>query len=320
MLRILKKCNSLDRSIFHPVIIFTILSSSCNSPSNKLVTEISANLEKHTVISDGHPIALWSKNPEEPKGAILFIHGRTWGALPLYDLQVIGEDLSLMDGMVKHGYATYAIDLRGYGDTPRDSTQWNTGSKAAKDILTVLKWIAEKHNENVHLFGWSMGAPLSLLAAQGSSDHIASLILFGFADDLDSKFPTDLDISLEKRPTTAEAALEDFVVPGSISQNALDAFVKACLENDPVRADWNELHEFNELDPGKIDLPVLLIQAEFDQYAKTEWQIKLFTRLKTQDKMWAVLPGGDHIAPLENTRVLFIKIVVDFLDKQEFLD
>jgi len=59
---------------FHiSLIVFTILSSSCTSSSNNLVTEISTNLEKYTVMSDGHPLALWSKKPEESKGAILFI-------------------------------------------------------------------------------------------------------------------------------------------------------------------------------------------------------------------------------------------------------
>ncbi len=269
-------------------------------------------------MSNGHPMALWNKTATEPKGVILFIHGRTWGARPLYDLQVKGEDLSFMDGMVQQGFSTYALDLRGYGDTPRDSTGWNTGNKAANDIVTVLKWISEKHNgKPVHLFGWSMGAPLSLLTAQKNSDHIASLILIGFAADLDNKFPHDLDIPMLKQPTDAQSVLEDFVVPGSISKNALDTFVEACLLNDPIRADWNQLHEFNELDPGKIDIPTLLIQAEFDQYAKTAWQSKLFTRLKTMDKTWLILPGADHVAPLENSRTRLIKVMVDFLDGRD---
>ncbi len=66
-----------------------------------------AELVRHTVDSDGHPMAVWEKSAEEPRGAVLLLHGRTWSALPDFDLQVECEDLSLMDGLVEQGYATY---------------------------------------------------------------------------------------------------------------------------------------------------------------------------------------------------------------------
>ena len=67
-------------------------------------------------------MALWEKSHDDPKGIILFVHGRTWSALPDFDLQVDGEELSLMDGMLDQGYGTYAVDLRGYGETARDTS------------------------------------------------------------------------------------------------------------------------------------------------------------------------------------------------------
>ncbi len=121
-------------------------------------------LLKHTVLSDGHPMAVWEKKADNPKGLILFVHGRTWSGVPDFDLQVEGENLSLMDGLVEQGYTTFAIDLRGYGETPRDSTQWATPYRASKDILNVLSWISNQNNESkVHLFGWSMGSTIILI-------------------------------------------------------------------------------------------------------------------------------------------------------------
>ncbi len=81
-------------------------------------------------------MAVWQKEADNAKGIILFVHDRTWSSIPDFDLQVEGEDLSLMDGMLNQGYTCYAIDLRGYGETPRDSTEWNTPNKAARDIIT----------------------------------------------------------------------------------------------------------------------------------------------------------------------------------------
>ena len=62
---------------------------------------------KHTVMSDGHPMALWEKKTDDSKGIVLFIHGRTWSGVPDFDLQVEGEDLSLMDGLIEKGYSLF---------------------------------------------------------------------------------------------------------------------------------------------------------------------------------------------------------------------
>ena len=104
-----------------------------------------SELRQNTVLSEGHPIAVWEKKVTNPKGIILFVHGRTWSSIPDFDLQVEGEDLSLMDGVNAQGYAAYAVDLRGYGGTPRDSSGWNSPQKAANDVENILDWISTQH-------------------------------------------------------------------------------------------------------------------------------------------------------------------------------
>ncbi|NNE66041.1 MAG: hypothetical protein HKN33_05690 [Pyrinomonadaceae bacterium] len=60
------------------------------------VTISAAELRMHKVDADGHLIAVWEKSVRNPKGHILLHHGRTWSSLPDFDLQVEGEDLSLI--------------------------------------------------------------------------------------------------------------------------------------------------------------------------------------------------------------------------------
>ena len=273
-------------------------------------------LLKHTVLSDDHPMALWEKKTDNAKGIILLVHGRTWSGVPDFDLQVEGEDLSLMDGMVEQEYLTYAVDLRGYGGTPRDSTGWASPDKAARDILNVLEWISEENGDSkVHLFGWSMGSTLSLLATQKSAEHIASLTLFGYWQDLDFEIPeSPSDIQLQKSVNTAKNAASDFIVPGSISQKAIDTYVKMALESDPIRVDWRYESEYNGIDPSLISTPVLILQGELDPIP-TERQTKLFTRLKTADKSWVVISGGDHAAFMETPRRDFIHAFMSFIDR-----
>jgi alpha-beta hydrolase superfamily lysophospholipase len=106
--------------------------------------DVAARPEQHTVVVDGHPLTVWGKRPPSPRGAILLIHGRTWSSLPNWDLRVPGEDRSVMDALVRAGYAVYGLDQRGYGATPRDSSGVLTPNRAADDAAGVLEWIARR--------------------------------------------------------------------------------------------------------------------------------------------------------------------------------
>ena len=306
------------------LLLFLIVGILSCKTKNKDVegTEATLNINekallKHTVLSDEHPMAVWEKKVDNPKGLILFVHGRTWSGVPDFDLQVDGENLSLMDGMIEKGYTTYAIDLRGYGETPRDSTEWATPNVASKDILNVLKWISDQNDgSKVHLFGWSMGSTLSLLATQQNANEIASLTVFGYWQDLDFEIPeTPKETQLKKSTNTAENAASDFITPGSISQKAIDTYVKMALESDPIRVDWKNENEYNDIDPSLITTPVLILQGEFDPISLTANQVKLFTRLKTSDKSWVVISGGDHAAFMEAPRNQFIDSFMAFIER-----
>src|SRR5262249_36682414 len=78
------------------------------------------SLERFTVTSDGHPMAVWARRPVNPRGAILLVHGMTWSTRPDFDLQVPGLQRSVMTSFAAQGFAAYGVDLRGYGETPRD--------------------------------------------------------------------------------------------------------------------------------------------------------------------------------------------------------
>lgn len=272
-------------------------------------------LVRHTVVSDGHPLAVWEKSAPAASVAILLVHGRTWSTLPDFDLQVPGEDLSLMDGLVERGFASYGVDLRGYGETPRDDTGWLTPDRAAADIAAVLTWIRERHpGVPVHLFGWSYGAMSSQLTAQRHPELIDRLVLFGYPTRPGRTYPHDVPEGDPPRlATTAEAAASDFIVEGAISQRAIDAYVEAALAADPVRTDWRYQHEWNALDPAEVTVPTLLIHGEADPLTPEDAQALLFEALGTDDKSWIVIAGGDHAAFLEAPRPYFIASVVTFL-------
>lgn len=270
---------------------------------------------EHAVEVDGHPMAVWEKSVPEPRGHILLHHGRTWSSLPDFDLQVPGEELSLMDGFNALGYSVWALDARGYGKTPRDNTGWNTPDRAALDLAAVLDWLLVRNGEASHVWGWSYGSMVAQLAAQRFPEAMASVTLFGYPTDPDAVVPeTNFLSEAPARPTTRAAAASDFIVPGSISQLAIDSYVDAAMKADPIRADWNQLHQWNALDGEALTLPTLLLQAEFDPLADTDAHARFFAKIANPNKQWIVLAGGDHAALLETPRAKLIKSTIDFIE------
>jgi hypothetical protein len=76
--------------------IVGVVADGCAGPSDP---------ERLTVQSDGHPIALWARRPAQPKGTVLFVHGRTWSGRPDFDLQVPGMRRSVLQAFAAQGFA-----------------------------------------------------------------------------------------------------------------------------------------------------------------------------------------------------------------------
>lgn len=273
-------------------------------------------LRAYTVVSDGHPIRVWEKSAVNPERVMLLVHGRTWSTRPDFDLQVDGENKSLMDGLVQRNFAVYGIDLRGYGETPRDSTGWMTPDRAAMDVARVLAFVRQRHPDLLApaLFGWSYGAMVSQLVAQRTPENLSAVVLFGYPVRPGvAVTPPDLGAIPPARPTTAAAAAEDFIVPGSISDRAIEAFVAAALAADPIRADWRDLEQWRALNASEVALPTLLLEGELDPLALDDVHAQLFDNLDTSDKMWVVFPDSDHVAFMETPRDYFLEVIETFL-------
>ena len=261
---------------------------------------------------DGFQLTMWRKAPAQPRRAVLLIHGRTWSGRPDFDLQVPGEQRSFMDALVSQGYAAYALDLRGYGGTPRDATGFLTPERAAADVAAALRAIGGRPV----LFGWSLGSMVAQLTSQRHPEAVSALVLFGYPADPDRKPPEGAEPEAPAwRPTTAEAAAEDFIAPGVISKQAIAAYVQAALAADPVKMDWRRASEWSALAPEAVHVPVLLLQAELDPLAKSDAHARLFTRLGTFDRQWVVIPKGDHAALLEDTAPRLIAALRAFLER-----
>ena len=274
--------------------------------------------ERFTVASDGHPMAVWARKPASPRGTVLLVHGRTWSSRPDFDLQVPGMQRSVMISLAARGFAAYAVDLRGYGETPRDSTGWFTPRRGVADILNVANWIAQQHPTlpKPALVGWSRGAGLVGIAAMQAPGSSSAVVLFGFVFDPDLQF---LDTTVGAKPVmeknTAAAAISDFISPNVTPPAVIKAFTEQALKADPILADLKNDAEFNLFKPEKLTTATLVLYGSKDPAILPEDAGKFFGRIATGDKQMIVLPGGDHAAQLEDTHEAWVAAVVNFLTR-----
>lgn len=268
---------------------------------------------------DGHRIVVWGRAPPSPRAVVLWIHGRTWSARPDFDLHAPDATTSTLAQLAARGIAAYAIDLRGYGDTPRDSSGWITPHRATLDLAATLEVLILRHPEQPRpvAAGWSLGALSAHRVAVLRPDLVSGIVLYGHPRPVGHHHTRGEDEELDARPrqqpTTAADARADFQTAGAVDPWVVDAFVEAALERDPVKADWRRMSEFDDIDLSAFRGPILFIQGEHDPYAPLEQQSDWMVNSRGRSRAWVVLPNADHAAHLENARDAFVEAVAAFI-------
>jgi pimeloyl-ACP methyl ester carboxylesterase len=274
--------------------------------------------ERFTVTSDGHPMAVWARRPATPKGAILLVHGRTWSSRPDFDLQVPGLQRSVLVSFAAQGFAAYAVDLRGYGETPRDKTGWLTPRQSVTDIINVLAWVAAQHPglPKPTLVGWSRGAIMAGMAAQKDPSRVSSVVMFGFASDPDLEFAEgEMPDVPAKTRNSAASAESDFISPDVTPRIVITSFVEQALKADPILVDVKDDTDFNAFHASELTTPALVLFGSEDPGLAIEEAGKMFAAIASHDKQMVVLPGADHAAQLEDTHDAWIAAIVNFINR-----
>lgn len=225
---------------------------------------------------------------------------------------------SVLASLAAKGIAAYAVDLRGYGETPRDKTGFLTPTTAAEDVAEVVRWAAERHPSlpPPSLLGWSLGGAVAHLTAQGPGVRLSSLVIFGFTMEPGLKYAPLPDPARPPRVKTTRAdAMSDFISPDVTPSKVADAFVAQALASDPIRTDWIKEDEFNALDPAKLTMPTLILQGARDPGVPADVTARYFKMIAASERQWTMLPGADHVAQLEDTHDAWVAAVVEFITR-----
>ncbi len=295
----------------------TILLACISSTAGDARSQTEPALQRLSVRLNGHTFAVWARIPAAPRSAVLLLHGRTWSSLPAFDLHVPGLQRSALVSLAARGIAAYALDQRGYGETPRDATGWITPVQASKDALAALTWIAGRHPALPQpvLLGWSLGAATAHLAAASSPQSVSGLILYGYAPDPEAEIAEAAAANEPARGrNTVTAAAGDFISPGVTEPAVIKVFSETAVKTDPVHADWKNETQFL-CDSSKIKVPTLIVYGERDPNVDTRSARDFFHFLAAKEKRLIVLPGADHCAHLEATHDDWIAAIVGFISR-----
>lgn len=200
--------------------------------------------------------------------------------------------------LVGHGCRAVVIDSRGHGRSTRDEQPFSYDLMAS-DVIAVMDRLGL---EKPALVGWSDGACTALVLASKMPARAAGVFFFGCNMD-----PSGVK-EIEFTPTL---------------KRCFNRHVKDYQQLSPTPDQFEVFSEavglmqrtqpnYSAADLARINVPVTVVQSEFDEFIKREHAEYLARTLPNAE--FVFLPGVSHFAPLQRPE-LFNAAVLAFLRK-----
>jgi pimeloyl-ACP methyl ester carboxylesterase len=280
---------------------------------------------------------------------VLFVHGATYPAETSFDLELSG--LSWMDYIAARGYDVYMMDVRGYGRSTRPPEMGAAPEKSApiadtetavRDISAVVDHIlARRKLQKLELIGWSWGTSTMATYTSANNEKVVRLVLYAPIWHRETASLTQANGPIGAyRTVVRDAAFNRWMtgVPEDkkaelIPAGWFDKWWNATLASDPkgpkqsppaLRAPNGTVLDGERFwsagkstyDPSKIAVPILLIQAEWDQDTPPYMSRALFPMLvNSPEKRYVLIGEGTHTVMMEKNRMELFHEVQMFLDE-----
>jgi pimeloyl-ACP methyl ester carboxylesterase len=280
---------------------------------------------------------------------VLFVHGATF-ASRLYDIPHPGA--SWLRATADAGFASYALDIRGYGlsRSPQidiETKPYARASDAIRDIDDAIQWIRNRHNVNaVRLVGGSWGSiTTALYTSTIGQACVDRLILYApiFAEVnpgwhailADPEAPDRFNPAFGASRLVDEAATRarwDAEIPNGASwrsEAVFQALVQSSIADDreantrtpqAFRAPngtfldlWEAFNARPLYDPGIITCPTLLIRGGADPTSTRTDALSLLDRLGASDKQYIEIANGAHFVSAERRAPQVFAAATQFL-------
>ena len=263
--------------------------------------------------SDNVRLFLWRKQlrnraASDKSGTILFVHGSSVSATPVFDLQIRGKpEASTMDWFARLGYDTWCVDCEGYGRSDKSRPVNADVSCGADDLAAASEYILTRSaDRKLLLYGASSGALRAGLFAQRHGERVQRLALDalvwtgeGSPTLAERKKRLEEYRANNRRPIDRAFVRSIFTRdhPDTSDLTVVEAFADAVLALDqsvPTGTYIDMSANLPVVDPEKISVPVLIMRGQWDGIASFQDLANFFARLPNPDKQFIVMPGIAH--------------------------
>jgi pimeloyl-ACP methyl ester carboxylesterase len=263
---------------------------------------------------------------EKARPVLFMVHGSSNSSRTSYDLQVPGQQYSMMDAFARLGYDVWTMDHEGYGYSSRSSG--NSDIKSGVDDLKLAAEVVKRETgqSKAHYFGTSSGAIRAGAYAQAQPQRVDRLVLSAFTyKGTDSPTLTDrakqLDFYRTHNTRLRDRAMIRSIftrdqLASSYDMAAVDLMADAELkfgDQVPTGTYLDMTANLPLVDPTKVLSPVLLIRGDHDGIATVEDLFDFFRQLPNGDRQFVIVKETAHNPTMGKNRFLYWHAVNGFL-------
>ncbi|WP_035098412.1 alpha/beta hydrolase [Anoxybacteroides tepidamans] len=229
----------------------------------------------------------WVIEPAKPaKMTIIFSHGYGGNR---YEPNV--PFLPLAKPLVNEGYRVIMFDFRASGESEGDMT--TIGAKEKYDLLGVIDYAKQHYSDPIVLYGVSMGAATSILAA-GMDQDVKAVIADSPFSDLEGYLRTYMPVWTHL-PNVPFTYLILTLIPMLTDLNP--------VESIPIKA-------VDQIAPR----PILFIHSKDDQSIPYKESVKMYNKHPDVFEIW-LTDKAKHVKNFEMYKDEYIQKVLQFLEK-----
>jgi len=254
-------------------------------------------------------------NCPQPKAVIILVHG-----LGGYS----GRFFEFGPYLAKSGLQVYAIELKGFGESPSIKGHINNFQAYTKELLSLVGTARKlSPGKKIFVFGESMGGLITLDFSIHHQNMIDGIILISPA--VKDKMP----YTLKQRADIFRAALFDpmgfFPAGFNAEMFTRDPVMAKRINNDPLEVRMLTAKFFLSIlkamifvnsKPRAIKLPILMLLAGKDKMISAEAADAYFKKMSSKDKEVKWYPEMYHALYVDKDREVVFKDIVSWINKR----
>ena len=277
---------------------------------------------------------LWEKyvgSPTGKRGTVLFVHGSSMASQPTFDLTVPGRpDSSVMDWFARRGFATWCVDMEGYGRSDKSRPINSDIANGADDLAAATDYIEKTRGAGPLLvYGISSGALRAALFAERHPKRVKRLALDAFvwtgegSPTLAERRKRLPEFAAKHRRPIDRAFVRSIFTrdhPDTADQATIEAFATAILELDDSVPTGTYVDMCSKLpvnDPTRIRVPTLIMRGEHDGIASLDDLLAFFRKLPHPDKQFSIMAGISHASFQQKNYLMVYHILHSFFTQPE---